>query len=67
VPDGVGVVPAAGTGVAVELAAGEAAEAGVGELLVSWAGKAAGLPHKRMATAPRRVESRVFLKQFNIV
>jgi hypothetical protein len=67
VADGVGDVPTTGTGVAVELAVGEAAEAGVGELLVSWAGKAAGLPHKRMATAPRRVGNSVFLQQFSIV
>ena len=62
--------PAAGAGVAVGLAAGEAAEAGGGEggeLLVSWAGEVAGLPHKRMATAPRTVGNLVFLQQFSIV
>jgi hypothetical protein len=56
-----------GVGDALGEGAGEVAEAGVGELVVFWALEAVSLAQTRMATAPRRVNNRIFLRQFGIV
>jgi hypothetical protein len=56
-----------GIGDALGEGAGEVAEAAVGELFVFCALEGAWLAQTRMATAPRRVINRIFLRQFGIV